>query len=268
MFRFPAFLLFVLAAGLVGAPFGAGHAATQSLALLETDEATPLICADGVCKAEFSTFCLQKERALPSRGDPYQAADGASITLVLTAPDGTERRISATEYVSFAAARGGHTAVTIALPEQALASLGAQKAAIEVGARTALMPVPYAGDDSPQTAQDKALAAGPLRELGQRIVDRGPHDTERVHVLNRLINALPEHIDRAPNAQQSLWRKATETGLQSTHPVQMVKAAQEYGTCWQDRLVQMGGYSVRYCLQRRHDKLMWEHVNRYWDAVG
>jgi hypothetical protein len=249
-------------------PFGSSHAATQSLALLETDGTTPLICNGGNCKAEFSTFCLQKERDLPRAGDPYHVAKGGNLTLVLTAEDGSVKRVPAARHIQIAAARSGHTAVTISVPRTVLAHLRARDAAIEVGERVALMPDPIIGDVNPQTDQDKQLATGPLRTVGEKIVDRGPHDTKRVRVLNRLINTLPGTVDRRPNAQQSLWKRAVHAGFRNSPPARIATAAKEYTACWQDRLVQLFGYSVRHCLQRRHDGLMWQHVKRYWNAVG
>lgn len=244
------------------------HTATQSLALLETDHATTLQCDGTICRAEFSTFCLQKERDLPRAGDPYQLAAGNKLTLVLTGKDGHIRRVPAGDHIRIEAARSGHTAVSVSVDRSRLAALDAVKVALSVGERVTLMPVPVAGDDNPQTDQDRALATGPLRELGAKIVDRGPHDVARVHALNGLINALPTGIDRRPDAQQSLWRRAVDTALGDVPAKKLQTAQQEYAACWQDRVVQLGGYAVRHCLQRRHDSLMWQHVKRYWGKVG
>lgn len=268
MFRLPKFFVFLFSLCLVAGLANGARAATQSLALLETDSPIALQCAGGVCKAELSTFCLQKERALPRKSDPYRPADAGAITLVLTGTDGVARRVSAAGHVHISAARNDHTAVTVALPRDALAALGAEGAAIEVAARAVLMPVPVAGDQNPQTEQEKALATGPLRELGEKLVDRGPHDPDRVRAVNRLINALPADIDRSPDAQARLWREAAATGFRGTSRERLATAAEEYAACWRNRIVQLRGDSVRTCLQDRHDDLMWGHVNRYWNAVG
>lgn len=260
--------LFAVAATFATALSGASFAATQSLALLETDGAIPLVCENGICKAEFSTFCLQKERDLPRSGDPFTVADGGAITLVLTGTDGSVRREPATTGVHIMAARSGHTAVTITVPLTLAEKYDAQTVAIEIGERVTLMPVPFVGDENPQTEQDKQLVNGPLRQLGQKIVERGPHNVERVRVLNRLINALPESIDMRADARQTLWQRATENSFQDASPQRIANAAKEYDSCWQDRVVALFGYSVRRCLQRRHDGLMWQHVKRYWGAVA
>ncbi len=247
---------------------GTGHAATQALALLETKGATALHCDGEICRAEFSTFCLQEERELPRSGDPYRLAAGSQLTLVLTGQDGKTQRIPAADHIRITAARSGHTAVTISVVQSRLAALGARKAAIAAGEQITLFPHPVAGDDNPQTEQDKRIAAGLLRQLGAKIVHRGQHDVERVQALNGLINALPDQIDRRPDARQSLWRSAADTVLRDAPDDRIKRAKQEYAACWRDRVVQLGGYSVRHCLQSRHDRLMWQHVKRYWGAVG
>lgn len=266
--RFFGVISFLSAAFLLAVATGGAQAATQSLALLETEGATPLQCESGICKAEFSTFCLQKERDLPRAGDPYQLAQDNDVTLIVKGADGTTRRLSAAPYIRIAAARSGHTAVTIAVDAMHLKRLGVQSAAIAVGERVSLMPVPVAGDDNPQTDQDRRLARGPLRNLGAQIVDKGPHDVARVHALNRLINVLPDRIDRRADAAQSLWRRAADSAFRNAPAGRVTTARQEYAACWQDPVVALHGYSVRHCLQRRHDSLMWQHVKRYWDAVG
>ena len=94
--KFPSVQLFAIALGFALAPLSGAHAASQSLALLETEMATPLVCNNGSCKAEFSTYCLQKERDLPRARAPYEvAADSGALTLVLTDEAGGQRRLPA-----------------------------------------------------------------------------------------------------------------------------------------------------------------------------
>ena len=79
-----------LAAAFLMAPTGEARAASQMLALLETGGSTPLVCDGGVCKAEFSTFCLQQDRSLPGASMPYEVAEGSNLHLVLSDPAGGE----------------------------------------------------------------------------------------------------------------------------------------------------------------------------------
>ncbi len=266
--KFPSVHLYSFVLALTVTPFIGAYAATQSLALLETGELTPLICTNGSCRAEFSTYCLQKERDFPRSNAPYEVATGGELSLVLTGVDGRLRRLPAAPHVRITTARDGHTAVIIELPQRTLAEFGARRAAIEIGASVTLMPVAVAGDDNPQTEQDNRVATGPLRALGARIVDRGLRELESVRTLNRLVNALPPTNGINPDARRRLWRQALERGFQTAAPEQVARAAQEYQACWGDRAVNRGGVSVRYCVERRHDALMWDHVTRYWKAVS
>ena len=249
-------------------PLIGAQAAPQMLALLETGELTPLLCGNGTCQAELSTFCLQKDRDLPRAEAPYEVAVGSDLHLVLTSADGRLSRVPAASHIWIKASRSGHTAVTIQMPQHTLAALGAQRAAIDIGAGATLMPVPVAGDDNPQTEQDMRIATGPLRALGARIVDRNPQGVETVLVLNRLVNALPMTNKIGPGVPERLWSQALEKGFKSAGPKRIAIAAKEYNACWRNRVVELGGLPVRDCLEKRHDVLMWTHGKRYWKAVG
>lgn len=254
--------------GFLVPPTGAAQAATQALALLETGASTPLVCEDGVCKAEFSTFCLQKDRPLPEANAPYTLAAGGALHLVLIAADGGVRRVPAADHIRIYSARAGHTAVVIELPRAALDALGARHAAIEIGEMVTLMPVAVAHDGNPQTEQDRQLATGALRVLGGRLIDRSPDAVATVRVLNRLVNALPRRNGIAAGTRKRLWRDAVALGFAAAPSAKLALAAREYGSCWRDRAVALGGISVRNCLQYRHDRLMWKNVKRYWNAAA
>ena len=255
-------------AALLLAPLAGVQAAPQALALLETDAPTPLVCADGVCKAEFTSYCLQKERPLPGAGTAYELTGDGSLHLVLTAGNGAMRRVKAPPYIRIRTSRAGHAAVVIEMPARVLAALGADRAAVEVGRQVTLAPVPIAGDANPLTDQERQIAAGPLRAVGARVVDRAGGSVETVRALNRLLNAMPETIEIDPGARKRLWRRALAAGLDAAPSSQRTRAAREYAACWMDRVVELGGVPVRECLRQRHDRLMWDNGERYWQAVG
>ena len=225
--KFPSFHL--IAFVLTVAPLGGAHAAPQSLALLVTPELTPLVCANGSCRAEFSTYCLQKERDFPRSNAPYEVAAGGRLTLVLTGADGRLRSLPAAPHVRIATARNGHTAVLIELPQRTLAAFGAQHAAIEYrrhgvhahtgrrrGRRQPAERAGQAGRRRPRYARlggGSSIAVrgtlGPVRSAepadkrlaaGQR--DRSSTQAERVWRHRTLARgsfklAAPEHVARA-----------------------------------------------------------------------
>ena len=257
-----------LVVGLLLLSASALRAAPQMLALLETEGTIALSCSGGICSAEFTTYCLQQERDLPHARTPYEWAGQGRLELVLTASNGQVRRLPAAAHVAIETSRAGHSAVTIGLSEQALALLGARSAAIEVGERVALAPVAQAGDPNPLSDQERRLAVGPLRAAGAQIVDRGNGRVGTVRILNRLLNNVPGQIDLAPGAKDRLWRRALGAGFEAAGPGRIARAAGEFDACWRDRIVELGGYSLRECLQGRHDDLMWDEGQRYWQAVG
>ena len=261
-------LLIGAAAWLIAQPFDMARATTQALALLETSGPTPLNCADGVCRAEFSTFCLRKERPLPETRASYTVATDENLHLLLTTPDGAVRRVPAADHVRIYSARGGYTAIVIELPRSTLEALGARRAAVDVGEGVTLMPVAIARDDDPQTEQEKLLATGPLRVLGARLIDRSPDAVATVRVLNRLVNVLPRRNDTEPGARMRLWQHAVTQSFAAAPAEKIARAVREYESCWRDLVVTLGVIPVRTCLQNRRDELMWSNTKRYWNAVG
>ncbi len=241
-------------------------AAPQALALLERDDSVPLVCADGICRAEFTSYCLQQARPLPDRGTIYTVA-GGDVMLVLHGADGTLSRLAATPHVKIRTARAGHTAVTIEIAAATLARLGAQRAAIAIGPRVTLAPLPVAGDPDPMREAERLAAAGPLREAGARIIDRRSDVIVAARGLNRLVNALPGAVMRGSGARKRLWQHAMAAGLARAPAAEQHHAAREYATCWASRMVQVGGLSARECIARRHDRVMWGETMRYWVAV-
>lgn len=249
----------VLAAAL---PHGAA-AAPQMLALLATGEATPLRCEDGICGAQFSGICLQRERPAPQAGTAYRAQGGA-LTLVLTGAGGATWRMPAGDFVAIATKRS-YTAVQIGLPEDLLRKWGAVSAALEVGARVTLAPVPVAGDANPRSEAENALALGPQRALAERIVARSPVESGAIGLTGALVNALPPHGRTDREGRESLWNRiAAPRG--ASYP----RAALETARALYDRClarVERGlFFSLRQCLEAGHDSIVLDLNIEYWKA--
>ena len=257
--------VFSFAAGLVlAAAHHGAWAAPQVLAALATDGGIPLTCAEGVCEADISTFCLQRDRPPPDIGAAYAPAAPGAFTLVVTDADGAERRLPAAPHVVFVERRG-FTAVTARLREDVLAALGAVGARIEVGANASLLPVPRKGDPDPLTADEIARAVGPLRALGTRVVD-GSADAEAARVVGRMVNALPRKGRVGPARRAALWGDVTgEEGLDATESPALSRAKAEYDWCTES-IEGFRFYSLRHCLELRHDRLMRDLSVDYWNA--
>ena len=118
-------LPFWLALGLFAA-LAPGHAgaAPQILAALPSESGIPFTCAEGLCVADLSTYCLQRDRPAPEFGAAYEPSDPGAFTLVVTDASGAVRRLGAADHVSFVEGRG-FTAISARVASEALARLGA-----------------------------------------------------------------------------------------------------------------------------------------------
>lgn len=250
------------AAVLFAAAAGPAGAAPQILALLATEGAVPLACRDGACTAEFSGLCLQRKRPDPAPQTRYHAI-GGEVTLVITGADGTVRRLPAAAYLSIETRRS-YTAVEIGVSEALMTAWNAVSLAVEVGEHVALVPVPEAADPDPQTAADIALALGPQRALGDRVLEASPVETGAARLTSRLIGALPPgRVDGATRA--TLWDRVATPSAAAFPPTSVARAGSVYRRCLEK--VEAGRYySLRRCLEIGHDALMIELNLKYWQA--
>jgi hypothetical protein len=257
----------LLTAGLVGLltvamPFAGALAAPQILALLETGGPAPLICKDGKCSAEFSGFCLQKERPDPKYGTRYRA-EGGDLTLVVTDAAGMTKRLPAGDYLEITARRS-YTAVEIALPESVIHDLGAVSVALEVGERVTLAPTTIVGDSDPQTEADIALALGPQRALGQRIMQKSAAETGAVMLTSKMINALPPGRTD-DETRTGLWDRAIAPNAAAFSRESISRASSIYRRCL-IKVEEGTFFNMRDCLEIGHDALMLDLNVKYWEA--
>ncbi len=256
---------FWLAVGLWAAavPHGAA-AAPQILAVLGTDYGIPLTCTNGVCEADLSTFCLQRQRRAPKTGTAYVPATPGAFTLVVKDANGGERRLPAAGLVAFSQNRS-YTSITARLPANVLDSLGAVSATIEVAANASILPTPQAGDPDPLTDQEIALAIGPLRAVGARMVDDDV-GADTAQVLAAMANRLPAMGRLDPGRRAALWREvADRTRLAAPEAPGLSRATADYGRCL-DAMAEHRIVTLRGCLELRHDQLMRGLNVGYWDA--
>ena len=254
---------------LLTAPLTAAQAAPQILALITTNGATPLTCADGVCAAEFSAFCMEPDRAGPGHKSPYRLADtpaNSDLTLVARTSTGEELRLPVGDDAQFESLRG-YAAVRISLPQRLLAELDATALAIEVGADVALLPVALPSHHRPHKPEQIARALGPNRAIGADIVDNGGAGADTARLLNGLINALPAAGPVAAEARQSLWTHGTSEIAPALLESGGDRAKHAYDSCLAE-VSSDGRFSLRRCLEHAHDYAMWELNRRYWLAVG
>ncbi|MDP6706073.1 MAG: hypothetical protein QF893_07005 [Alphaproteobacteria bacterium] len=246
----------------------AAQAATiepQVLALIDSRGAKALTCDDAECVAEISAFCMEPGRPGPDHNSPYRLAKGADLALVAHYADGRSRRIDAGQ-IRFLSQRG-YNAVRLSVPTSVLQASGAQSLAVEVGARVALLPVPLPSYQIRHRESEIEAALGPNRIVGERLVDNGGARADGARLLSRLINALPERGEVPAARAQGLWQAALATAPKATRAAGGKLARRSYERCLGDFGAQTG-FSLRECLQHRHDRYMWLLNQVYWQSVG
>ena len=123
------------------------------------------------------------------------------------------------------------------------------------------MPVPLAGDFRPQSEQDVALATGPHRALGARIVEQSGPLVEAIGFTGRLINFLPDRGGLSEADADQAWARASRGGG-GISEVGLGGAREAFEQCRAD-----DGRFLRRCLENRHDQMISGLTRRYWDAA-
>ena len=82
---------------------------------------------------------------------------------------------------------------------------------------------------------------------------------EVVHLEKRLVSV---------SRRQGLWREVIErAGVPETLKPGLSMARREFASC-RDQDPEETGFSMRRCLERRHDFQIWRLNSKYWASVG
>ena len=235
-------------------------AAPQVLGLTASNAPISFTCEGDSCTAVAGTFCLQRERMMPSWGTPYQATHRERLTLALLARGGTIARVAGGPWIKFSA-YNGYTMVRMSVPRALLAAHGATAVAAEIGPGIALVPRPLAGDGNPQAADEIALATGPMRGAAAHYLDEPSLGTDAARLVAALVNALPEQ--RAIDDNNSrLWQDTITDGLAgAVDPAAVSTARHAYESC-RDLT------DLRRCLISQHHDLMERGNVAFWDETA
>jgi len=239
-------------------------AAPQILGLLATGGPVDLICEDGLCAAEFSSFCLQRERRGPGYLAAYQIASPDRVTLTIASPEGEMISMPAGGRVSVEAVRG-YTVVRLSMPAARIAALGGVSASVTVGEHVSLVPVAEAGDPDPLSAAEKTQATGPLRRLADDVFRDSDGMAEAARTIRRMVNTAPPYGRLDERGRDRLWARTMrpDAGLSEAARRQ---AWQRYAACRRD-LAEGRMFGLRDCLEGRLDELMVDLNRRYWDRL-
>jgi hypothetical protein len=245
---------------LVGLTVGSGAAAApQILGLTASAAPIPFVCDAEQCAAFAGTFCLQRERDIPGWRTPYQASHPERLTLLFRDRAGGVARLPGGPWVRFAA-YNGYSMVRMIVPRALLDSRGAAAVTLEIGPGISLLPTPQAGDSDPQSAEEIALAAGPLRRAAASYLDQPSATVDTARLLAQLIGALPErrtiHDDYS-----GLWPATVTDDLTGQFDAAALTTARgALERCREET-------DLRRCLLTRHRALMTRDNARYWDGL-
>lgn len=249
---------FTVAAALFGA--APAFAAPQPLALIATLGPVELNCDGRECAAEFSAFCLQEDRGSPDRGHAYRPIGAIKVTALDEEGRETPLPLEALE----ARALRTHVAVRLSVSQSELKARGLSRPRVTVGEDVALAPAQAADDPRPLTSEDLAMVAGPLRQVGARIVDYDGERMPAARILNRLLNALPPQALAEPRGE--IWTRVAEPAAADL-PAEAVKRAKAIHDLCQLAVATGVDPSLRRCLEARHDGLVGGLNGAYWRAV-
>lgn len=244
---------------------GSALAAPQILAVMASLGPQQMDCSGSICTTSLSSYCLQKDRTVPSTGQAYLPASDKQFDLVVVARDGAEKTVSASGNVTFRSVRG-YSSVNAVIAKDALAKLGGVSAKIVVAARAALIPEAVAGDPNPISEQEKLFAAKSLREHGEDVVDRQP-DAQAASVVNRLAATIVPRTIANPENLEQLWRDVID-GIGPAQPVNgegIRRARDIYDWCQgRSSYHSMGG--IKSCLEFKHDSTIMKLNTDYWES--
>jgi len=236
-------------------------AAPQVLGLQASNGPVPLLCDDEDCSAVAGTFCLQRERAMPTYGTPYTPTYPERLTLSLLTAGGSVIDIGAEPYLRFAAYSGYNT-VRMIVPRSLPEVYDAVAVAVHIGPGVSLVPVATAKDRNPQLPDEIALATGPLRQAAGRYLDAASVNADAARLVAALMNALAEsrtiHDDNS-----RLWDSTVTAATTAGYATDAVpQARRAYEQC-------RGIADLRGCLLNRHREMMQPDNRRFWDeSVG
>jgi hypothetical protein len=253
-------------AGLASTPV---QAASQVLGLVASNGLpTPLRCIEGTCSGHFSAFCLQEQRPAPSADSEYRLAPGSALTLIATYADGHTARLPAGDLLNIRT-RIGFTSVRISLAQEKLRALGAVSVAIEVAPMTSILPLPVAGDPDPLSAQEIALATGPMRRAAELPFEKPGEAADAIRLSSLIVNLLPEDEPQSTAGREALWNRAVALARTSGNPslAGIEDAHRIYSGC-ELSIASLTSFNLRTCMEIHHADLMAETNRGFWNSMG
>jgi hypothetical protein len=223
---------------------------------------------DGTCSGHFSAFCLQEQRPAPSADSEYRLAPGSALTLIASFADGHTARLPAGDLLTIRT-RIGFTSVRISLAEEKLEALGAVSVAVEVAPLTSILPRPIAGDPDPLSAQEIALATGPMRRAAELPFEKPGETADAERISSLIVNLLPEDEPQSTAGREAVWNRALALASAggAPSPAGIEDAHRIYSGC-ELSIASLTSFNLRTCMEIHHADLMAETNRGFWNSIG
>lgn len=242
------------------------RAAPQILGVIAYNDPVPLSCATGQCWAELVTVCLQKQRANPLAGTAYRFHGDGEVNLIVTDAAGNTRRMPAADKVRVRVARG-FTAVRVEMTERELREMGATAASITVDNGMSLVPVAVAGDPDPITEHELAYVSDFLRSEADRWLAAEDGRAQATRMVNRMINLTPRVGRMTAEGRGGLLARAERSTSRKISDEGRAGADTAFQSC-RYMVEDLGRFfSMRRCLETKHDNTMIDVNTEYWRAT-
>ncbi|NQW00928.1 MAG: hypothetical protein HQ483_14585 [Rhodospirillales bacterium] len=261
LFRVLSLCLLAPVAGLA-ATSSVAAAAPQALGLVATYGDIELKCGAAGCSADFTTFCLQQDRASPDRGTPYQVGSGEIQVAGITAAG--DRVLLDPRHSLALESRRKHMALRMVVPEATMREHGLVRVSINVKENVVLLPTPLAGENRPHTAGEVAMLSQSMRRIGSSHVDGNQDRIVAARVLGDVINGLPERGKADNPTRQNLWDAALRRAGPDAPRQGINRARGIFQLCkW---TAGRGTPNMRDCLENHHDEFIKFLNSDYWKA--
>lgn len=249
----------------VGVSASPVSAAPQVLAVMASLGPQQMNCSGSICTTSLSSYCLQRERDVPTTGQAYHPASKDHFALIVIDKNGAETSLPASDHMSFRSSRG-YSTVNAVINKKALSELGGVSAKIVVSDGAALIPEPEEGDPNPISEQEIAYATGSLRDHGNDLVDARP-EAEAASVLNRMAATIVPKAPANSETLQQLWHDVIH-GLGPSRPANSegIRRAREIYDWCQERSSYHSMSGIKSCLEYKHDDTIMRLNTDYWES--
>jgi hypothetical protein len=270
-------------AGLVAAAATAS-AAPQAMLLVAGGDALQFRCTGDECLAEATSICLQYERSTPRAGTPYELVDEErygtgrenGLLLVGIAASGAEKPLPL-ETMQIIAERE-HMAVRFIVAKPVLQQHAIDRLELRVAHNVVVAPVWRPGDAHPLMEEELELVMGPLRATAENILRQRQDSVASARVLGDMLNDMPRDRVASLDERDHIYREVVAArSRQSGAPLSgdaLAGATVALDACSYIHDEEMWYHAFRTrisryrsCIGYRHDKLIKQVNEAYWEAM-